>query len=63
MASPTFSPALTSDPYLLRTRQHFLPITMATLTHLARQEFEQALPVVIVNVQKLTGLTALLTLA
>jgi hypothetical protein len=48
------------DPYLLRTRQHFLPMTNAVVTHRTDPSVEHQLPVVIVNVGNLTELRALL---
>lgn len=48
------------DPYLLRTRQHFLPMTDAIVTHRTDPSVEHEFPVVIVNVGNLTELRALL---
>jgi hypothetical protein len=55
------APGTDLDPYLLRTRQRFLPMTNATVTHRTDHELEQDLPVVIVNVGNLTELRPLLT--
>ena len=41
------------DPYLLRTRQQFLPMTDALITTGLDPTFAQDLPVVIVNVRNL----------
>jgi hypothetical protein len=52
-------PGIPLDPYLLRTRQHFLPITEAIIRDTADPTFEQELPVVIVNVGNTTELHSL----
>jgi hypothetical protein len=56
-------PGTALDPYLLRTRQHFLPMTSVSLTHRIDPSFEQELPVVIINVANLDELRGLLTVA
>ena len=49
-------PGISLEPYLLRTRQHFLPITDAHVTSRIDPAFGQELEVVIVNVRNLTEL-------
>jgi hypothetical protein len=56
-------PGINLDPYLLRTRQHFLPITHAVVRDSRDPSFEQELPVVIVNVGNTTELSAFTTLS
>jgi hypothetical protein len=56
-------PGSTLDPYLLRTRQQFLPMTNAMLMHRTDPKIDQQLPVVIINVANLTELRALMTVA
>ena len=57
--------ALGQDPeaYLLRTRQHFLPMTDAHVTSRVNGSIDEVLPVVILNVGNLIELRAQLTLA
>jgi hypothetical protein len=54
------APGTTPDPYLLRTRQQFLPMTNASVTHRTDPDVDYEFPVVIVNVSNLTDLHALL---
>jgi hypothetical protein len=49
-------PGVPLDPYLLRTRQHFLPMTEVSVTSRIDPTMEQRLPVVIVNVRNLMEL-------
>lgn len=54
-------PGISLDPYLLRTRQHFLPMTDAILRSRIDPTWEQQLPVVIVNVQHMMELRSQLS--
>lgn len=57
-------PGLPLDPFLLRTRQHFMPMTNAIVTATARaHEPGETYPVVVLNVHNLTELRLLVTLA
>jgi hypothetical protein len=49
------------DPYLLRTRQHFLPMTDALVSSRLDPTFAQDLPVVIVNVRNLVEIRSQLS--
>ena len=54
-------PGISLDPYLLRTRQHFLPMTDAILRSRIDPTWEQQLPVVIVNMQHMMELRSQLS--
>lgn len=56
-------PGIPLDPYLLRTRQAFLPMTGVWLRDTEDPAFEQQLDVAILNVGNLTQLRELLTLS
>ena len=54
------APGTTPDLHLLRTRQKFLPMTNASVTHRTDPDINEEFPVVIVNVSNLEDLHALL---
>lgn len=56
-------PGMPLDPFLLRTRQHFVAVTDAIVTDADERDGGETHPVVILNVHNMQELHALLTLA
>ena len=56
-------PGVRLDPYVLRTRMHFLAITGAHVSSMGDPAWERSVPVVLVNVRPIEGLTEVLTIS
>lgn len=56
-------PGIQLDPYVLRTRMHFLAVTDAHVSSMGDPAWERSAPVVLVNVRPVAGLREVLTIS
>lgn len=56
-------PGIRLDPYVLRTRMHFLAVTDAHVSSMGDPAWERSAPVVLVNVRPVAELTEVLTIS